>query len=97
MTNEEALEILNYTSITISTSSKTIVEQYHQMLHIAEEALEKQIPKKVNDVLCNKKQKGGYCPTCGGTVVIENSFLRRIKENHCSWCGQALLWESDIE
>lgn len=54
-------------------------------------ALEKQIPKKPNrDIL----DKAYLCPSCNssftfwrGTQVIEN------KTNHCSSCGQAILWE----
>ena len=41
-------------------------------------------------VLKNKKRAVGYCPYCGGTAVVHNTFLRRIKGTHCSWCGQKM-------
>ena len=37
-----------------------------------------------------KRKTYGYCPCCGGTVEISNSFLRRHKGACCSWCGQRL-------
>ena len=36
---------------------------------------------------------GGYCPNCEGTVLIQKTWLRTIKGQHCSWCGQALKVE----
>lgn len=46
------------------------------------EALEKQIPKKPNNI---------YCPIC-------KRPLRKAKEdNYCPSCGQALDWSSENE
>lgn len=41
-------------------------------------------------ILRTKKRVAGFCPYCGGTVEVRNTFLRRIKGAHCSWCGQKL-------
>ena len=32
----------------------------------------------------------GYCPSCGGTVLIRKTVVRKIKGACCSWCGQRL-------
>lgn len=56
-------------------------------------ALDKQIPKKINSMCVNAKMIAGYCPTCGGTVLIEYTFLKRSIGHHCDWCGQKI----DIE
>ena len=41
-------------------------------------------------ILRTKKRVAGFCPYCGATVEVRNTFLRRIKGVHCSWCGQKL-------
>lgn len=88
MTLEEAIRILNDTPVEISSGSKTTTREYSQMLHLAENAFEKQIPKK-------PIYSGGHeyiCPNC-------NRFTRKREQQHgniiipyCKWCGQAWDW-----
>lgn len=58
-------------------------------------ALEKQIPKKPID--------GCYpwciCPACGGSVYLENmkEHILNNETTYCEHCGQALLWESEVD
>lgn len=89
MTPEEAIKISNDTPVEISSGSKTTTREYNQMLHLAENALEKQIAKKPN--ISIKGATGWnteyHCPTCRGFIS---------KGKCCSECGQALDW-SDIE
>lgn len=47
------------------------------------EALEKQIPKKVKNVIKRPNGKYGYCPVCNHAL---------LKENYCHRCGNALDW-----
>ena len=57
------------------------------------EALEKQIAKKIFSSCKIENAIGGYCPNCGGTVEIAETWLVQTKGQHCSWCGQKLDWE----
>ena len=51
-------------------------------------------PKELNDALESEPGKiGGYCPNCGGTVLLQKTRLKEIKGHHCSWCGQAIKVE----
>lgn len=89
MTNEEALKILNYTPVTISASSETTVEQYHQMLHIAEKAIEKQIARKpFRESLADR-----LCPVCGAYIKFD-ALNEKVEEapEYCSNCGQKIDW-----
>lgn len=82
MTPQKAIKILRYTPVILDPCVKTTTLEYNKMLNIAEEALEKQIPKKA------VKTKGEIvCPTCR-TLVGSNPY--------CRYCGQALDW-SDTE
>ena len=59
--------------------------------NIAIEALEKQLPKKVDakenfrDFYGRLIYYKGFCPNCG--FVVDSS-----KNNHCNACGQKLDW-----
>ena len=59
--------------------------------NIAIEALEKQLPKRVENRTEYKNLYGhlifykGFCPNCG--FVVDSS-----KNNHCNACGQKLDW-----
>lgn len=85
-----------------STGEKMTLEQvkarneHNYKSYIANEiainALKKQIPVMIINCCVIGKTIGGYCPTCGGTVRIENTFLTRAKGQCCSWCGQKLNW-----
>lgn len=91
MTTERAIEILNpehrehYESI----------EPVNTACRMGMEALEKQIPKKVNNLeifcdigACVPKTKSGNCPICNNFMIGNHTY--------CNDCGQALDW-SDTE
>lgn len=47
MTPQEAIKILRYTPVILDPCVRTTPLEYNKMLNIAEEAIKKQIPKKV--------------------------------------------------
>lgn len=51
---------------------------------------ELQKPKKLSQPLEVGEQIGGYCPNCGGTVLMQKTWLKEVKGHHCSWCGQCI-------
>jgi len=57
------------------------------ILKVCVEALEKQIPKKIN----NDDGFGGRCPVCGYYIV--KSIFSSKGHKYCSECGQAIDWE----
>lgn len=85
-----------------STGEKMTLEQvkyineHNYNSYIADEiainALKKQIPVMIVGRSVIENAIGGYCPTCRGTVRIENTFLTRARGQCCSWCGQKLDW-----
>lgn len=96
MTPEEAIKILNDTPVEISSGSKTTTREYSQMLHSAENALEKQIPKKPKSHTVDvEKLKIGNANWGKGTTVYRcpncNDFISRTYD-FCYKCGQALDW-----
>ena len=60
---------------------------YDDFLDICKEALEKQIPKKIN----NADGFGGRCPVCG--YYIAKIIYSSKGYKYCPECGQALDWE----
>lgn len=94
MTNQEAIDILKLWK---DNCKKVLVDSvYIDAMGIAIKALEKQIPKKPEDVrLCSSPGRYfgcyiGGCPTCGRG---NNSRIR-----WCGACGQHLDWsETDAE
>lgn len=79
MTNEEAI-------IDIRENIQPIVGG--KSLDIAISAIEKQIPKKPNEIIVIDR-KSFACPRC-------NELLHSYLQSYCADCGQALKW-SDIE
>lgn len=80
MSNEEALKEIE----------KQIADAgyvYDDFLDICKEALEKQIPKKIN----SDDGFGGRCPLCGCYNVKSIFSIKGHK--YCSECGQKLDWE----
>lgn len=77
-----------YKSPTIPKEQIDMIEEYY---NLAIEALEKQLPEKVDakedfkgfngNLICYK----GFCPSCG--YVVDSS-----KTNYCNACGQKLDW-----
>lgn len=94
MTPQEAFKVLSDTHFSVNNEAE---EQkcrvYQAAFKTAIEALEKQIPKKLDIVgeeyIVEKDEWEKYyeCPTCGNPYA-DDSF--------CSCCGQALDW-SDTE
>ena len=60
---------------------------------MAIEALEKQIPKKVDDFMERSEEFGSFykldfmCPSCNKATICQP-----YKPNHCKYCGQKLDW-----
>ena len=90
-------------------SCKSSVEACDEALGLAVEALEKQIPKKVNSKFSSHAiyDNGSYidqldistfeCPICG--VVLASGEIDKsdcVRIHYCDNCGQALDW-SDTE
>jgi hypothetical protein len=100
MTNQEALEQLEYAKGIINRQGKDYLdERDFPVLECAIEALEKQIPKK--PVKSKKPRYGmGYdyydweCPTCGSFLAFEPDLDRLKKVHHCK-CGQAISYVED--
>ena len=104
MTEKEAIIQLNFdmemirfnpdTGENLTLDQIKALNKENYMTYIADElainALLKQIPVKIVSVCKSKDVIGGYCPTCNGTIRIENTFLRSAKGQHCTWCGQKL-------
>lgn len=81
MTEKQAYKILTNTPI----RAKENHTEYSKALHMALDALEKQIPCKVEE----GNKDWFYCNKCDNFVSLS--------ANYCDFCGQALLWEGDIE
>ncbi len=65
-------------------------QEYHnEMLNIAIQALEKEVPRKVCWTLECYIEKW-HCPTCG-RIYWEKEFI----DYHCSSCGQKLEVQDD--
>lgn len=93
---EQAIEVLNLyeysTKLELSEGFRNhiadniTVDEFMQMKELAIKALEKQIPKKPNDISkIYTGEKVGTC-ICGYDGVLEH-------EKHCHACGQKLDWE----
>ncbi len=86
ITNEEAIKMLKEFAIVDA------IQEDYDVIDMAIEALEKQIPKKPNDISTYEgwvvKSEEGYffgtCPFCKSHVIIE--------QKTCD-CGQKLDWE----
>ena len=88
---KEAVNVMKkYTDISMS---KTVIEAHNMAI----EALEKQIPKKVNDVFKSFDVVYGDCPCCGEIYrlePLEDEEKPRLP-NYCSDCGQKLDWSDE--
>ena len=73
----------NLVSVDIDVKRRTLALQ---AMRVCKEALEKQIPKKVEVI---DKNYGIYtCPTCGESV-------RHMVYKYCCRCGQELDWSEE--
>lgn len=67
-----------------------------EALNLAQEALERQIPKKPTDV-CTPVITWGLCPVCKGELNMLSRRPNRVfkSNNFCPDCGQALDWSDE--
>ena len=95
MTESEAIELVNklYANITSSANNIIKTDDYIEFVRIAINAVEKQIPKKVN-LRHIRKYDGfddGECPNCGMSVSRDCDG----DDVFCPDCGQKLDWSDD--
>lgn len=81
MTNAEAKAIIEANAVPIFPL-QIVYQDWLTAIHMAEEALEKQIPKKPNKLTC---------PRCGFNR-IDNSWW---VFTYCPDCGQAIDWSEE--
>ena len=69
------------------------IDEFNRIVELADEAIEKQIPKKPLDIQ-ESVVKWGICPICKGELNKLGSRPNRIFVNakYCSDCGQAIDW-----
>lgn len=89
MTPQEAIYILKYTPVTLGRNEKTTISEYNAMLNLAEEALEKQIPKKPIHIH-KEYDKHDWHKNSDGTVD-ENYWEYDIHSGvQCKRCGKTV-------
>lgn len=87
MTEQEAMERIKsilYEATTDENAVCYVTDYDENPLKIAIEALEKQIPKKL--------EKQGYFKVCKCGCEM-STFLMHNRANYCPNCGQAIKWE----
>ena len=92
MTESEAIKEVRFNMSTIGLSDK-VAKRVVEARNIAIQAIEKQIPKKVQ-LRHIRKFDGfddGECPTCGWTVSRDCDGA----DNFCPNCGQKLDWSDE--
>lgn len=92
MTNKEAIEYLNnhyMKHIKYLSASAEEVDKHNEVMDLAIEALEKQIPKNpVNyDSVPHSR-----CPACNNAVKV---FEDTHEYHYCLYCGQCLDWSDE--
>ena len=86
MTNQEAINKLHV--------MKNLIEwdmplDYQEVIDLAVEALEKQIPKKPT----GEHYAHMRCPSCNHRIPSGMGSSSRRRDNWCNYCGQKILWE----
>ena len=92
MTESEAIKEVRINMSTIGLSDK-VAKRVVEARNIAIQAIEKQIPRKVQ-LRHIRKFDGfddGECPTCGWTVSRDCDGA----DNFCPNCGQKLDWSDE--
>lgn len=95
MTPKEALRLLNDMEFADKYQGE---DEYTNMLLVCKNALEKQIPKKVEyeiDRSWGTEKKQPICPVCDYFITQTYFIGEGKKVTYCDSCGQALDW-SDI-
>ena len=95
MTPQEALEAIKIEQIQIEGKAVRMAN-FFEGLHIANNALEKQIPKKpIKKTEFSSYEYVSYrCPICNQHFLskVEGEFVAGTKPKYCYNCGQALDW-----
>lgn len=93
MTPQEAIEALKIEQIQIEGKAVRVAK-FFEGISVANEALEKQIPKKY----IADRYPWCICPNCGGSVFVSHiqEHIQNKETTYCEHCGQALDW-SDTE
>ena len=88
---------LNFdTNRELSAHHQKKAENQKDLMEITVEALEKQIPKKVEDYIENKEDYSSYyylafkCPSCKKSVISQP-----YRPKYCKHCGQAIDWSEE--
>ena len=94
MTNLEAKAIIDGNAVPVFPLQVSY-RDWLTAIHMAEESLEKQIPKK--PVLKNTKGIVGidmwHCPVCKNEIVSD--WNKGIANPYCHHCGQAIDWSEE--
>ena len=100
MTPQEAKEALKIEQIQIEGKAVRVAK-FFEGISVANEALEKQTPKKATAETINRgiDISGEYdidfnlcCPVCGGVVGTFEGEVDVYFSKYCPNCGQALDW-----
>ncbi len=99
---EEAIERIKE-HIAIHQYNEPHAIRIAEALQMGIDALEKQVPKKPNEVppKDNENLWDQYCPSCKNWIGMWSSRLKRghrinnINRNICPYCGQAIDWEEE--
>lgn len=97
MTYEEAIKVLTDTRVMILKGSGTDLSKACSM---AIEALEKQIPKKVEygiDGSWGTEKEQPVCPVCDYFITQTYFIGEGKKVTYCDHCGQAIDWSEQYD
>jgi len=100
MTNEEAIDYLkNHYMAYVEhlQTDKELIAKHNQVMDLAIEALEKQMPKKIIEADRPKVIYGGAEYDVKGLCQTCKTLVLGCVPKFCSCCGQALDWSEDDE
>lgn len=94
---KDAIEVLGFLKKDFENKAKPRCKfaRVRAGLFFGIKALEKQVPTKlVYETRCSDRISG-YCKSCGGAVLVIDTWLKRQRGHCCDWCGQriAINWE----
>lgn len=91
MTNKEAAIILDGFNL------RQAADKYDlEALDLAIDALKKQIPQKLTNVIVGQFDvRFGKCPNCGNLRIADHSFWKNNSPFYCERCGQLLDWSKE--